>query len=87
MLSLSARFDVLAACCEAPNEFGPEAKPLVVQGAEPPESPRFKPHLRTKISSLRLHFYFSDLFCFILFCFFNYYSLFFVLFCFVFCRP
>ena len=39
MFRFSVRFDVLVACCEAPNGWGPEAKPLVgVQGAEAPEA-------------------------------------------------
>ena len=64
------RFGILAPCHEAPNGWGPEAKPLArVKRAEPPEAPRFWPYLRTKISILRSHFYFSEFFS--LFCIFS----------------
>ena len=46
---------------------GLEAKSLAgVQGVGHPEAPRFYPYLRTKISILRPHFYFSEFFIIII---------------------
>ena len=53
---------------KALNGWGPEAKRMMrVQGAEPPEAFKFWPHLGTKISILKPHFYFLDFF-YLLFC-------------------
>ena len=45
------------------NGWGPEAKRMMgVQGEVPPEASKFWPHLGTKISILKPHFYFLDFF-------------------------
>ena len=67
------RFNVWAAYRKAPNGWDLEAKPLAgVQAAELPGAFRFKPYVKTKLSILWSHSFFSGFF-------FSYPSIFFYL--------